>query len=319
MTEKSMVKNFETIAQLGRMGVLYGGVSAEREISLQSGQAVLDALLHAGVDAVGIDIGPDALQQLQHEKLDSVFIALHGAGGEDGSMQALLEFMKLPYTGSGVAASALCMDKVRTKHLWRGVGIPTPEYCVLDKSCDWSATLQFLGGSAFVKPVHEGSSIGMAIASSPTELQQAYQAASVYDQAVMAERCIRGAEYTVAILNSEALPPIKLETDHVFYDFDAKYVAEDTRYLCPCGLPEQKENALRGLAQRAFEVVGCRGWGRVDVMADAQGDFYLLEINTIPGMTSHSLVPMAARAAGYSFDDLVLAIARQAITAKGAI
>jgi len=298
--------------------VLYGGLSAEREISLQSGQAVLDALLNGGVDAVGIDIGPDALQQLQHEKLDSVFIALHGAGGEDGSMQALLEFMKLPYTGSGVAASALCMDKVRTKHLWRGVGIPTPEYCVLDKDCDWSATLQLLGGSAFVKPVHEGSSIGMAIASTPTELQQAYQAASAYDQAVMAERCIRGAEYTVAILNGEALPPIKLETDHVFYDFDAKYVAEDTRYLCPCGLPEEKEKELRDLTRRAFEVVGCRGWGRVDVMADAQGDFYLLEVNTIPGMTSHSLVPMAARAAGYTFDDLVLAIARQAITGKGA-
>jgi D-alanine-D-alanine ligase len=318
MTQKPIQRNPETIAQLGRMGVLYGGVSAEREISLQSGQAVLQALLNVGVNAVGIDIGPDAIQQLQKEKLDSVFIALHGAGGEDGSMQALLEFMKLPYTGSGIAASALCMDKVRTKHLWRGVNIPTPEYAVLDKDCDWSATLQTLGGSAFVKPVHEGSSIGMTIASTAAELEQAYQAASAYDQAVMAERCIRGAEYTVAILNGESLPPIKLETDHVFYDFDAKYLAEDTRYLCPCGLPEQKENELRHLALRAFEFVGCRGWGRVDVMANAQGDFYLLEINTIPGMTSHSLVPMAARVAGYSFDDLVLAIAQQAITAKEA-
>ena len=311
-------KKAKLASQLGRMAVLYGGLSAEREVSLQSGQAVLQALLNAGVDAVGIDVGKHAIQQLQQEKLDSVFIALHGAGGEDGSMQALLEFMKLPYTGSGVSASALCMDKVRTKHLWRGVDVPTPEYTVLDANCDWSATLHTLGGSAFVKPVHEGSSIGMAIASTAAELKQAYLIASEYDQTVMAERCIRGAEYTVAILNGETLPPIKLETDHVFYDYDAKYLAEDTRYLCPCGLPEHKESELRALALRAFDMVGCRGWGRVDMMADANGDFYLLEINTIPGMTSHSLVPMAARVAGYSFDELVLAIASQALNVEGA-
>lgn len=301
--------------QLGKMAVVYGGLSAEREISLQSGQAVLQALQNAGVDAHGIDIGEQAVQQLQQAEPDTVFIALHGAGGEDGSMQALLEFLHLPYTGSGVLASALCMDKLRTKHLWRGVGIPTPEYVVLTEGCDWTATVQQLGGSAFVKPVHEGSSIGMAVASTAEELQQAFMAASRYDQTVMAERCIRGAEYTVAILNGETLPPIKLETDHTFYDYDAKYLADDTRYLCPCGLPEKKEAELRELALRAFELVGCRGWGRVDVMADQQGDFYLLEINTVPGMTSHSLVPMAAQAAGYTFDELVLAIASQALRA----
>ncbi len=303
--------------RLGRMAVLYGGLSAEREISLQSGQAVLQALLNAGVDAVGIDIGKEAVQQLEQEKLDSVFIALHGAGGEDGTMQALLEFLHLPYTGSGVMASALCMDKVRTKYLWQGVGIPTPEFMVLDAQCDWEASLQKLGGTAFVKPVHEGSSIGMAIASSAEELQQAFLKASQYDQAVMAERCIRGGEYTVAILNGVALPPIKLETDHVFYDYDAKYVAEDTRYLCPCGLSEEKDAELRSLALKAFKLIGCRGWGRVDVMADAQGNFHLLEVNTIPGMTSHSLVPMAAKAAGLDFDELVLTIAGQAIPQKG--
>lgn len=210
-------------------------------------------------------------------------------------------------------ASALCMDKLRTKHLWRGVQIPTPEYVVLKSDSDWQKTLAFLGGTAFVKPVHEGSSIGMTIASNTVELEQAFVSASQYDQSVMAESCIRGAEYTVAILNGETLPPIKLETDHVFYDYDAKYLAEDTRYLCPCGLPEDKEKELRNTALRAFELVGCRGWGRVDVMADQQGNFYLLEINTVPGMTSHSLVPMAARAAGISFDELVMAIASQAL------
>lgn len=313
MSEQNTQANAKLASQLGKMAVLYGGLSAEREISLQSGSAVLQALKNCGVNAVGIDIGDNAVAQLQQEQPDSVFIALHGAGGEDGSMQALLEFLKIPYTGSGVMASALCMDKLRTKHLWRGVQIPTPEYVVLKSDSDWQKTLAFLGGTAFVKPVHEGSSIGMTIASNTVELEQAFVSASQYDQSVMAESCIRGAEYTVAILNGETLPPIKLETDHVFYDYDAKYLAEDTRYLCPCGLPEDKEKELRNTALRAFELVGCRGWGRVDVMADQQGNFYLLEINTVPGMTSHSLVPMAARAAGISFDELVMAIASQAL------
>jgi D-alanine-D-alanine ligase len=306
-------------SQLGKMAVLYGGLSAEREISLQSGNAVLQALIGAGVDAFGIDITKNAVNQLQQSGADTVFIALHGAGGEDGSMQALLEFLRLPYTGSGVMASALCMDKLRTKHLWRGVGLSTPEYAVLTPDCNWEATLGQLGGVAFVKPVHEGSSIGMTVASTPAELEQAYTKAAEFDQSVLAERCIRGAEYTVAILNGETLPPIKLETDHVFYDYDAKYLADDTRYLCPCGLPEAKEKELRDLALRAFDVIGCRGWGRADVMADEQGNFYLLEVNTVPGMTSHSLVPMAAQAASCSFDDLVLAIASQALKVQEAV
>lgn len=313
MTDTDMQK---TIQQLGKMAVLYGGLSAEREISLQSGHAILQALLNVGVNAVGIDVNEQIVDQLQQANADTVFIALHGAGGEDGTMQALLEFLQLPYTGSGVLASALGMDKLRTKQLWRGVNIPTPEFIALHSACDWQATLQSLGGSAFVKPVHEGSSIGMTIASSPDELEQAYRTASQYDQAVMAEAYIKGAEYTVAILNGETLPPIKLETDHVFYDYDAKYIAEDTHYLCPCGLSEKKESELRTKALKAFEVIGCRGWGRVDVMANADGEFYLLEVNTIPGMTSHSLVPMAAKAAGYSFEQLVVAIAKQSLAAN---
>lgn len=301
------------IQRLGNVAVLFGGTSAEREISLRSGNAVVSALREAGVAVVPVDVGENPLAQLQQLKVDRVFIALHGAGGEDGKIQALLEWLQLPYTGSGIAASALCMDKLRTKQLWRGVGLSTPDYRVLSETSNWDSVIEELGGVAMVKPCHEGSSIGMAKVSNASDLAKAYAVAEGYDHLVLAERYISGAEYTVAILDSVALPPIKLETHHQFYDFSAKYQADDTRYICPCGLSGESEARLKELALAAFQSVGAKGWGRVDVMADAQGEFYLLELNTVPGMTDHSLVPMAAKAAGLSFTDLVLAILRQTL------
>lgn len=294
--------------RLGRVGVLFGGQSSEREISLQSGAAVISALKEAGIDPVVIDVGANAINDIQAAQLDRAFIALHGPGGEDGRIQAVLEYLQIPYTGSDVQSSALAMDKLRSKQLWRGVGLPTPDFAVLQADTDWKKILESLGGEVMVKPAHEGSSIGMSRVQSAEELQAAYQNAAKYDGSVLVERVITGGEYTVAILDGKALAPIKLETDHRFYDFDAKYLAEDTRYLCPCGLDEAKEKALRELALNAFNTLGCRGWGRVDVMADAAQNFYLLEVNTVPGMTSHSLVPMAAKAEGLSFTQLVIAV-----------
>jgi D-alanine-D-alanine ligase len=296
--------------QLGRVGVLLGGQSSEREISLQSGNAVVAALKEAGVDHVAIDVGANAIADIQAAKIDRVFLALHGAGGEDGRMQAVLEYLNIPFTGSGVQASALGMDKLRTKQLWRGIGLPTPDFAVLQEHSDWQNVLADLGGEVMVKPANEGSSIGMARVSNAKDLATAYQNAAHYDGSVIAERLIVGAEYTVAILDGEALPPIKLETDHHFYDFNAKYIADDTRYICPCGLSPEKEQELKSLALAAFDSVGCKGWGRVDVMANNNNQFYVLEVNTVPGMTSHSLVPMAAKARGLSFTQLVLTILR---------
>ncbi len=294
--------------QFGRVGVLYGGQSAEREISLQTGAAVAAALREAGVEVVALDLGADAIQQIQAAKLDRAFIALHGPGGEDGRIQAVLEYLGIPYTGSDVQSSALAMDKLRSKQLWRGIGLSTPDFVVLKPDTDWAKVIADLGGEAMVKPAHEGSSIGMSRVNTAQDLQQAFASAAHYDACVLAERLIVGAEYTVAVLAGRVLPPIKLETHHRFYDFDAKYIAEDTRYLCPCGLPSEAEVQLKNLALAAFESLGCRGWGRVDVMADQKGNFYVLEVNTVPGMTSHSLVPMAAKAAGLSFAQLVVAI-----------
>lgn len=308
--------------QLGRVGVLFGGLSAEREISLQSGNAVISALEHAGIDHVAIDVGDNVVADIQAARIDRAFIILHGPGGEDGRIQALLEFLNIPYTGSDVASSALAMDKLRTKQLWRGVdvngkqGLPTPEFAVLSQGSNFAQVLEKLGGEVMVKPANEGSSIGMSRVNNPVELEAAFQKAVHYQGSVLVEQLIVGAEYTVAILDGEALPPIKLETNHSFYDFDAKYIAEDTRYLCPCGLSSEKEQELKQLALNAFNALGCRGWGRVDVMADAQQNFYLLEVNTAPGMTSHSLVPMAAKAVELSFTELVLTILRASVATK---
>lgn len=292
----------------GRVGVLNGGTSAEREISLISGSSVIAALQRSGVDLVAIDVGADLLQQLPQLSLTRVLIMLHGPGGEDGSLQGALQFLGLPYTGSGVFASALAMDKLHSKQFWQGVGLPTARFAVLNDSTDWQGTLDALGGVVMVKPSHEGSSLGMTRADSAAELKKAWVEAAALDSSVIAEQWISGAEYTVAVLNGEVLPPIKLETDHSFYDYNAKYLADDTRYLCPCGLDQDREAELKELALAAFNSLGCSGWGRVDVMCDQAGNFQLLEVNTVPGMTDHSLVPMAAKAAGYSFDELVLKI-----------
>ena len=308
--------------QLGRVGVLFGGLSAEREISLQSGAAVIEALEEAGVEFVAIDVGDNVIADIQAANIDRAFLILHGPGGEDGRMQALLEFLNIPYTGSDVASSALAMDKLRTKQLWRGVdingqqGLPTPEFAVLTQASDFARVLENLGGEVMVKPANEGSSIGMSRVNNAPALEVAFQTAAQYQGCILVERLIVGAEYTVAILDGVALPPIKLETDHSFYDFNAKYLADDTRYICPCGLSAEKEQELKTLALNAFNSVGCRGWGRVDVMADAQQQFYLLEVNTAPGMTGHSLVPMAAKAVGLSFAELVVTILRASLAVK---
>ncbi len=301
----------------GRVAVLFGGKSAEREVSLKSGNAVLSALQAAGVDAFGIDVGDDFLQRLASEKIDRAFIVLHGRGGEDGSMQGLLECAGIPYTGSGILASALAMDKLRTKQVWHSLGLPTPRHAVLTSQADCEAAASELGFPLIVKPAHEGSSIGMAKVESVEALIAAWQDAARYDSQVLVEQWIAGPEYTVAVLRGEVLPPIGLGTPHTFYDYDAKYLADDTQYRIPCGLSAEKEAELKELTARACEAVGTQGWARADVMQDASGQFWLLEVNTVPGMTDHSLVPMAARAAGLDFQQLVLAILADSVEARG--
>ncbi|XLX41337.1 D-alanine--D-alanine ligase [Ectopseudomonas mendocina] len=301
----------------GRVAVLFGGKSAEREVSLKSGNAVLSALQAAGVDAFGIDVGDDFLARLNSEKIDRAFIVLHGRGGEDGSMQGLLECAGIPYTGSGILASALAMDKLRTKQVWHSLGLPTPRHAVLTSQADCEAAATELGFPLIVKPAHEGSSIGMAKVESVEALVAAWQDAARYDSQVLVEQWIAGPEYTIAVLRGEVLPPIGLGTPHTFYDYDAKYLAEDTQYRIPCGLSPEKEAELKALTARACEAVGTQSWARADVMQDASGQFWLLEVNTVPGMTDHSLVPMAARAAGLDFQQLVLAILADSVEARG--
>ena len=305
------------VKAFGRVAVLYGGKSAEREVSLKSGAAVIDALTTAGVDVVAIDVGDDLLARLQSEKIDRAFIILHGRGGEDGSMQGLLECLGIPYTGSGILASALAMDKLRTKQVWQSLGIPTPRHAVLASESDCLQASTELGFPLIVKPAHEGSSIGMAKVNSAQELVAAWQDAAKYDSQVLVEQWIHGPEFTIAVLRGQVLPPIALGTPHVFYDYDAKYIANDTQYRIPCGLDSVKEQELIDLTARACDAIGIEGWGRLDVMQDEQGRFWLLEVNTAPGMTDHSLVPMAARAAGLDFQQLVLAILAESVTTRG--
>lgn len=301
----------------GRVAVLFGGTSAEREVSLKSGNAVLEALQAGGVNAIGIDVGADFLQRLAAEQIDRAFIVLHGRGGEDGSMQGLLECAGIPYTGSGILASALAMDKLRTKQVWHSLGLPTPRHAVLTSTDDCRAAAAELGFPLIVKPAHEGSSIGMAKVNSVDELIDAWRAAGKYDPQVLVEQWIHGPEFTIAMLRGEVLPPIRLGTPHIFYDYDAKYLANDTQYQIPCGLDAAKEEELKNLTRRACEAVGVQGWARADVMQDADGRFWLLEVNTVPGMTDHSLVPMAARAAGLDFQQLVLAILADSVASRG--
>lgn len=292
---------------LGKIAVLLGGKSAEREISLLSGNAVLSALRSRGVDAVGLDVDDTLVERLRDGGFDKVFNMLHGRGGEDGTLQGLLEMMGISYTGSGVLASALAMDKVKTKQLWRCSGLPTPAFSVLTEDTDWTRLIADLG-EVVVKPAHEGSSLGMSMASDAAGVRAAYVKASLYDMQVIAEQRIRGPEFTVPVIHGQVFPAIEMRTHHEFYDYDAKYFADDTQYLCPAPLSDQKTRELQDLCLRAFEVVGAREWGRVDVMQDDAGNFWLLEINTVPGMTDHSLVPLSAASAGLTFADLVLLI-----------
>lgn len=288
------------LAGLGRVAVLAGGRSAERPVSLKSGNAVHDALRSLGVLAELVDPSEHKVEVLRG--FDVCFIALHGRGGEDGVIQGVLEHLGVPYTGSGVMASAIGMDKVKTKMIWRAAGLSTPDFYVAGQP------MTELSFPLMVKPAHEGSSIGMRKVDNAEQLADAIAEAEKFDAEVLVEQWIHGAEFTVAILNGEALPAIRLETPNRFYDYEAKYEANTTRYLCPCGLDAEQEKALQALALEAFNQVGCRGWGRVDVMQDEQGKFYLLEVNTVPGMTDHSLVPMAAKAAGRDFPQLVAEI-----------
>ena len=293
-----------TAADFGKVAVLMGGESAERAVSLKSGQAVLEALIRRNIDAYGVDVGPDLLARLQNENFDRAFIVLHGRGGEDGVIQGALETIGLSYTGSGVAASALGMDKYRCKLMWKGMGLPTAGFAMISHEADL-AKAEALGFPLMVKPAHEGSSIGMARVDNAAALRLAWQAAAEYDAEVMAECWINGPEYTASILGDEVLPLIRVETPNQFYDYEAKYQAESTLYHCPCGLDESRELALQTLAMEAFRSIGAAGWGRVDMLMDEQGNPQLLEVNTVPGMTSHSLVPMAAMARDIDFDELV--------------
>ena len=299
-----------------RVAVIYGGTSAEREISLMSGKQVLAHLQSAGVNAFGLDLGDDdqdQLKQLQQANMDVAFIMLHGRGGEDGTLQGALELMSVPYTGCGVLASSLGMNKLMTKLVWLAQGVATPAYEILNNASNWTEVAQRLGLPLVVKPVHEGSSLGINIVDSVATLEWAYRDAATYDRQVMAEQFIDGDEYTVPILNDYSLPAIRLETDNAFYDLEAKYYSDKTRYLFDNPMTQAQQKAMQDECRCAFEVLACRDWGRIDVMRDKQGKNWLLEVNTVPGMTSHSLVPMAAQAAGLSFSQLVLVILNLAL------
>jgi D-alanine-D-alanine ligase len=308
------------LSEFGKVGVLLGGRSAEREVSLKSGAMVLAALRAKGVDAHAFDPRDRSLDALSAERFERVFIALHGRYGEDGTMQGALELLGIPYTGSGVLASALAMDKWRTKLLWQAAGVPTPPYAMLDPQTDFRAVAARLGLPIMVKPANEGSSIGMSKVRRAEDLEEAFALAANYDDVVIAEKFIEGAELTGGILGETALPLIRLETPRDFYDYQAKYVSDDTRYILPCGLDAEKEREVQALGLAAFRALGCRGWGRVDLMLDRQGQPWFLEVNTSPGMTDHSLVPMAARHAGIPFDELCVRILGMAtVTGAGVV
>ncbi|MDV6327940.1 D-alanine--D-alanine ligase [Idiomarina sp. Sol25] len=301
----------------GKVAVMLGGTSAERDVSLKSGMAVLKGLVAKGTDAHAFDPAAHSLQELVEQKFDRVFIALHGRGGEDGSMQGALQILEMPYTGSDVLGCALGMDKVRCKQIWHSLGLPTANWRVVTQAeieqVNVEAMLQELGGRVIVKPAREGSSIGMSIADNGRSLALALQHAAQFDDDLLVEQWVEGAEYTIGILEGKALPVIRLQTPHEFYDFEAKYQANDTQYHCPAGLNDDDEASLRTLAERAFAAIGGNGWGRIDVMRNNAGEWFLLEANTVPGMTEKSLVPMAAKVAGLQFNDLVERILAQTL------
>lgn len=302
-------------SKFGKVAVMFGGTSAEREVSLKSGAAVLKALQAQGIDAHAFDPKDQPLSDLENQAFDRVFIVLHGRGGEDGTMQGALQLHGIPYTGSGVLGSALAMDKIRCKFLFSAHGLPTAPFRVAQKgeSIDYTAMLAELNGKVMVKPANEGSSIGMSAATTPAELEQALLLAFDYDDAVLVEQWINGREFTVSMLDGQALPVIEMRTPRAFYDYEAKYQSNSTEYLCPAPITAEQTASLQQAAMAAFKAVGAKGWGRVDAMLDSDGQFRLLEVNTVPGMTEKSLVPMAARAAGYSFEQLVAKILEQAL------
>lgn len=294
--------------EFGKVAVLFGGRSAEREISILSGTAVLEALRRGGVDAHAFDPAQRDLSELRRDGFERVFIALHGRYGEDGTVQGALELMGLPYTGSGVMASALCMDKVRTKMVWVAAGLPTPRWDVLYPRSDWTEVARKLGLPLIVKPAREGSTIGLTKVTQADQLAQAYALAAGHDPLVLAEEFVEGVELTAAFLGERALPLIRIEAPQGNYDYHNKYFSDETRYHCPSGLPAEVEKDIQACVMRAAHVLDCQGWGRADLILRADGSYALLEINTSPGMTGHSLVPMAAKAVGISFDELVLRI-----------
>lgn len=300
-------------SSFGKVAVMFGGTSAEREVSLKSGQAVFNALQAQGIDVHAFDPKFRPLTDLQAEAFDRVFIVLHGRGGEDGTMQGALQLLGLPYTGSGVLGSALSMDKIRCKFLFSAHGLPTAPFAVAHKgeSIDYAEMLAKLNGKVMVKPANEGSSIGMSAAATAEQLQQALNLAFTYDDAVLVEQWISGREFTVSMLDGQALPVIEMRTPRAFYDYEAKYQSNTTQYLCPAPIDAEQTLSLQQAAMAAFKAVDAKGWGRVDAMMDEHGNFYLLEVNTVPGMTEKSLVPMAAKAAGYSFEQLVAKILEQ--------
>lgn len=290
----------------GKVAVLMGGVSGEREVSLNSGKGVLVALRNQGVDAHAFDPASEPLDALK--AFQRVFIALHGGYGENGAIQGALEIMGIPYTGSGVMASGIGMDKFRTKLIWQGAGLPVPEYAMLDDGSDFDAVEKCLGLPIFVKPACDGSSIGVFMVKRPGELKSAYESACQYGDLIMSEKGIIGGEYTVGILGDKTLPIVKIEPATAFYDYEAKYLRDDTCYICPADLPPEKVAEIQAGAKKAFDAIGATGWGRVDFLMDEAGRHYFLEVNTAPGMTSHSLVPMSARQAGLSFETLCMKI-----------
>jgi len=296
------MSHFENVA------VFMGGWSAEREVSLSSGQAVFDALCKQGINATAVDVDRDICSQLQKGKFSHVFNMLHGRGGEDGVIQGFLDVFEIPYTGSGVLGSALAMDKFKCKQLWQAIGLPTPEFMQLESALDCEDALNKLGLPLMIKPVLEGSSIGISKVMTNDEMLPAFKKAQECGGIIMAEKFIQGKEYTTAIIGDQILPMIRLETDNDFYDYQAKYVSNDTKYICPCGLAKEFEKELAALALKSFQAVMAEGWGRVDFMLDENQQPWLIEVNTVPGMTSHSLVPMAAKQAGISFEELVLII-----------
>jgi D-alanine-D-alanine ligase len=294
--------------RFGKVAVLFGGRSAEREVSLMSGNAVLQALQRAGVDAHAFDPAQRDLCELKHEGYARAFIALHGRYGEDGTVQGALELLGIPYTGSGVMASALCMDKVRTKMVWVAAGLPTPAWAVLEAGSDWAAIAQELGLPLIVKPVREGSTLGLTKVARTEDLRGAYELAAKYDRLVLAEAFVHGDELTAGFLGERALPLIRIEAPQGNYDYQHKYFSDETRYHCPCGLAPEEEGRIQAMVMRAVQVLDCRGWGRADLIRRKDGSIALLEMNTSPGMTGHSLVPMAAKVAGLDFEQLVLRI-----------